>query len=169
MAAALRRARPPGEKPGLLLFSAKENVNRNTRKYCRYLMDMRCAEGESMPVTRKRSGGSSGKSKIIERAGRICACFTDTEPHLSLTDLAAQLGLNPSTAYRYIASLQHAGLLEGDLRQGGSQASPGSTCRTSCAASSTWRSGSPSVSAIRAPGPTCRTSRQTPRAPPIHA
>ena len=72
-----------------------------------------------MPVARKRSSGSSAQSKTIERAGRILACFTDAEPHLSLTDLAAKLELNPSTAYRYIASLQHAGLLERDLRQGG--------------------------------------------------
>jgi IclR family transcriptional regulator, KDG regulon repressor len=72
-----------------------------------------------MPGTARQIGAASGKSKTIERAGRILACFSDAEPHLTLTDLAAKLELNPSTAYRYIASLQHAGLLERDARQGG--------------------------------------------------
>jgi DNA-binding IclR family transcriptional regulator len=78
--------------------------------------------GEGMPAGRSRKrriSPSSRKSKTIERAGRILACFSDAEPHLSLTDLAAKLELNPSTAYRYIASLQQAGLLERDTRQGG--------------------------------------------------
>jgi len=75
-----------------------------------------------MPLARrhrKRTSATSSKSKTIQRAGLILACFSDAAPHLSLTDLAAKLEVNPSTAYRYIASLQQAGLLERDARQGG--------------------------------------------------
>jgi IclR family acetate operon transcriptional repressor len=74
---------------------------------------------EPMPVARRKNRTSSAKSKTVERAGLILACFTEPEPHLTLTDLAAKLELNPSTVYRYIASLQGAGLLERDARQGG--------------------------------------------------
>lgn len=72
-----------------------------------------------MLATRTVRRASSAKSQTVERAGLILACFSETEPHLTLTDLAGKLRLNPSTAYRYIASLQHAGLLERDPRQGG--------------------------------------------------
>ena len=72
-----------------------------------------------MPVARGKSWTSSAKSKTVERAGLILACFSEAGPHLTLTELAAKLELNPSTVYRYIASLQAAGLLERDARQGG--------------------------------------------------
>ena len=72
-----------------------------------------------MPGTRTTHRTSTAKSQTIERAGRILACFSEAKPHLTLADLAAELELNPSTVYRYIASLQHAGLLERDTRQGG--------------------------------------------------
>lgn len=72
-----------------------------------------------MPNIVKSRKPSAAKSQTVDRAGRILACFSEAEPHLTLADLAAKLDLIPSTAYRYIASLQHAGLLERDARQGG--------------------------------------------------
>jgi IclR family KDG regulon transcriptional repressor len=70
-------------------------------------------------VTASLKPRTSAKSQTIERAGLILACFSEAEPHLSLSDLAAKLELNPSTIYRYIASLQAAGLLVRDPRRGG--------------------------------------------------
>jgi DNA-binding IclR family transcriptional regulator len=72
-----------------------------------------------MPAAQRGSTRKGAKSQTIERAGLILACFSEAEPHLSLNDLAAKLELNPSTVYRYIASLHHAGLLERDARRGG--------------------------------------------------
>lgn len=72
-----------------------------------------------MPVTYTMKRSLSARSQTVERAGLILACFTESEPHLTLTDIAAKLDLNPSTVYRYIASLQTAGLLERDMRRGG--------------------------------------------------
>jgi IclR family transcriptional regulator, KDG regulon repressor len=60
-----------------------------------------------------------GKTQTIERAALILACFSPEEPHLTLADLAAKLGVNQSTVYRYVATLQAAGLLERDPRRGG--------------------------------------------------
>lgn len=61
----------------------------------------------------------AGKSQTIERAALILACFSAEAPHLTLAELAGKLGLNQSTAYRYVATLQAAGLLERDPRRGG--------------------------------------------------
>jgi DNA-binding IclR family transcriptional regulator len=61
----------------------------------------------------------AGKSQTIERAALILACFSAEEPHLTLAELASRLNLNQSTAYRYVSTLQDAGLLERDQRRGG--------------------------------------------------
>lgn len=66
----------------------------------------------------------TGKSQTIERAALILACFSAEEPHLRLTQFAAKLGLNQSTVYRYLASLQDAGLIERDPRRGGYRLGP---------------------------------------------
>lgn len=60
-----------------------------------------------------------GKSQSIERAALILACFSAETPHLTLAELSARLGLSQSTAYRYVSTLQAAGLLERDPRRGG--------------------------------------------------
>lgn len=62
---------------------------------------------------------TDGKSRTIERAALILACFSVEEPHLTLAALAARLNLNQSTAYRYVATLQAVGLVERDARRGG--------------------------------------------------
>lgn len=59
------------------------------------------------------------KSQTIERAASILTCFSSETPHLSLAVLADKLGLNQSTAYRYVSTLEAAGLLERDNRLGG--------------------------------------------------
>jgi IclR family acetate operon transcriptional repressor len=59
------------------------------------------------------------KSQTIERAGIILSCFSETRPHLSLSEFASRLGLNVNTVYRYVASLQTANLLRRDARRGG--------------------------------------------------
>ena len=59
------------------------------------------------------------RSQTVERASRILGCFTSEEPTQGLPALAAKLGLNQSTVYRYVASLQRTGLLARDERRGG--------------------------------------------------
>lgn len=67
----------------------------------------------------RRTRNHRTTSQSIERAGLILACFSETTPQLTLADLAARLDLSPSTVYRYVATLQAAGLLERDGRRGG--------------------------------------------------
>src|SRR5689334_4483116 len=82
-----------------------------------------------MPSARAASKGSKvsapaqsrngGRSQTIERAAFVLSCFSASEPHLSLNDLAAKLNLNPSTVYRYVTTLQAAGLIERDEERRG--------------------------------------------------
>lgn len=71
-----------------------------------------------MPATRSSTPVRAG-SQTVERATRILGCFTSEEPNLGLPALATKLGLNPSTVYRYVASLLRAGLLARDERGSG--------------------------------------------------
>ena len=66
--------------------------------------------------TRKPDGT---RSQTVDRAALVLTCFSAEEPHLALGELATKLGLNQSTVYRYVATLQDAGLLERDSRRGG--------------------------------------------------
>ena len=59
------------------------------------------------------------KSQSIDRAVLILTCFTDAQPSLTLSEIAARLDLNQSTAYRYLSTLQHAGLLQRNDSGGG--------------------------------------------------
>lgn len=70
-------------------------------------------------VAAKNSRSPAAKSQTIERAAAILTCFSAETPHLSLAVLAEMLGLNQSTAYRYVSTLEAAGLLERDNRLGG--------------------------------------------------
>jgi DNA-binding IclR family transcriptional regulator len=65
----------------------------------------------------KRANGA--KSQTIERAALILACFSAEQNHLTLAELSEKLALNQSTVYRYVATLQRAGLLSRDERRGG--------------------------------------------------
>lgn len=59
------------------------------------------------------------RSQTIDRAALILTCFSTEDPHLSLAEIASRLGVNQSSVYRYVATLQAAGLLERDERRGG--------------------------------------------------
>lgn len=59
------------------------------------------------------------KSQTIERAASVLTCFSSETPHLSLATLCDKLALNQSTVYRYVSTLEAAGLLERDNRLGG--------------------------------------------------
>ncbi|WP_231514619.1 IclR family transcriptional regulator [Mycobacterium sp. URHB0044] len=48
----------------------------------------------------------------VHRAIAILAAFSDADPELSLTSIAARTGLPVSTTYRLAQALQHSGLLE---------------------------------------------------------
>ncbi len=63
--------------------------------------------------------GVGSRSQTIDRAALILTCFTMETPRLTLADLAGRLSLNQSTVYRYVATLQGAGLLERDGHQAG--------------------------------------------------
>lgn len=59
------------------------------------------------------------RSQSIDRAAQILTCFSAEEPTLTLAQLVAKLGLNQSNVYRYVTSLQSAGLLERNGPRGG--------------------------------------------------
>lgn len=59
------------------------------------------------------------RSQSIDRAAQILTCFSAEEPQLTLAQLVAKLGLNQSSVYRYLVSLQAAGLLERNGPRGG--------------------------------------------------
>lgn len=62
---------------------------------------------------------AGARSQTIDRAALILTCFSAAEPRLTLAELAIRLDLNQSTVYRYLATLQAAGLLERDGQRGG--------------------------------------------------
>jgi IclR family acetate operon transcriptional repressor len=59
------------------------------------------------------------RTQTIDRAALVLTCFSSVHPHLTLAQIAAKLDLNQSTVYRYVATLQAAGLLERDEQRGG--------------------------------------------------
>ena len=70
------------------------------------------------PAVGNGSPGRRARSQTIERAALVLTCFSAEEPQLGLADLAARLDLNPSTVYRYVATLEDAGLLVRNQRGG---------------------------------------------------
>lgn len=62
--------------------------------------------------------GRRARSQTIERAALVLTCFSAEEPQLGLAELATRLDLNPSTVYRYVATLEDAGLLVRNQRGG---------------------------------------------------
>lgn len=66
----------------------------------------------------------AAKSQTVERAASILTCFSAETPRLSLAALAETLQLNQSTAYRYISTLEAAGLLERDGQRSGYRLGP---------------------------------------------
>jgi len=66
----------------------------------------------------------AARSQTVERAASILTCFSAETPHLSLATIAERLGFNQSTAYRYVSTLEAAGLVERDNRLGGYKLGP---------------------------------------------
>jgi IclR family KDG regulon transcriptional repressor len=64
------------------------------------------------------AAGRRARSQTIERAALVLTCFSAEEPQLGLAELAARLDLNASTVYRYVATLEDAGLLVRNQRGG---------------------------------------------------
>lgn len=68
------------------------------------------------------STGYRERNSTADRTLQILELFTDNRPTISPLDVAAQLGVSRSTAYRYVQSLEQAGYLEstsaGNLRLG---------------------------------------------------
>ncbi|AMO62748.1 regulatory protein IclR [Mycolicibacterium phlei] len=56
--------------------------------------------------------GERAGPQAVQRAVAILQTFSEAEPELSLTSIAARTGLPISTTYRLAQALQHAGLLE---------------------------------------------------------
>jgi IclR family KDG regulon transcriptional repressor len=61
----------------------------------------------------------AGGTQTITRGVQVLACFSPERPHLKLSEVAEQLGLTQSTAYRYLAALESGGLVARDPDQGG--------------------------------------------------
>jgi IclR family transcriptional regulator, pca regulon regulatory protein len=53
-----------------------------------------------------------GLSQSLERGLAILSCFTEQRPLLGISDLARSVGLNKSTAHRYVATLTSLGFLQ---------------------------------------------------------
>lgn len=75
-------------------------------------------------VGMRTSRQPAAKSQTVERAASILTCFSAETPQLSLATIADRLGFNQSTAYRYISTLEAAGLVERDNRHGGYKLGP---------------------------------------------
>jgi IclR family transcriptional regulator, acetate operon repressor len=58
-------------------------------------------------------------SRSTERAVALLTCFTPEAPRRRVADLAEQLGMHPSSVYRYVMALEAADLLERDVEYGG--------------------------------------------------
>jgi DNA-binding IclR family transcriptional regulator len=56
--------------------------------------------------------------RAVERALELLKVFSTTEPELSLTELSNRLGLNPSTAYRLLTTLESHGFVEQNSQNG---------------------------------------------------
>jgi len=57
-------------------------------------------------------------SRSTERAVALLTCFTPEAPRRRVADLAEQLGMHPSSVYRYVMALEAADLLERDVDGG---------------------------------------------------
>ena len=56
--------------------------------------------------------------RVVERALKLLQVFSTTEPELSLTELSNRLGLNTSTTYRLLATLEIHGYIDQNSENG---------------------------------------------------
>jgi len=73
------------------------------------------------PTTAGRHDSAAPRtlSRSTERAVALLTCFTPEAPRHRVADLAEQLGMHPSSVYRYVMALEAAQLLERDAAYGG--------------------------------------------------
>lgn len=78
-------------------------------------MDLNDSPGDGRPAAAAGLGAPAdvdrGVIQSIDRAGQILALFDQDTPSLSAAMVAERLGLNRTTAHRYLLSLQSAGFL----------------------------------------------------------
>ncbi len=70
-------------------------------------------------VNTESGEGSSFDIQAVSRVGQILGLYGPRTSELTALDVAEQLGLNRTTAYRYCTSLVTAGILERGRRRGG--------------------------------------------------
>lgn len=63
-------------------------------------------------MTRHQEPGTRYRIRAVERALELLEAFSITEPELSLTELSCRLGLNASTVFRLLATLQARGYVQ---------------------------------------------------------
>lgn len=73
------------------------------------------------PATSASRGSAAPRtlSRSTERAVALLTCFTPETPRRRVADLAEELGMHPSSVYRYVMALEAAQLLERDVDYGG--------------------------------------------------
>jgi len=62
----------------------------------------------------REDGDGSGLSQSLERGLAILSCFSERRPLLGISDVSRAVGLNKSTAHRYVATLASLGYLQQD-------------------------------------------------------
>jgi IclR family KDG regulon transcriptional repressor len=63
-------------------------------------------------MTRRDGSGNRYQIRAVERALELLEAFSIAEPEFSLTELSGRLGLNTSTVFRLLATLQGRGYVE---------------------------------------------------------
>lgn len=63
-------------------------------------------------MTRRDGSGNRYQIRAVERAVELLEAFSIAEPEFNLTELSGRLGLNASTVYRLLATLQSRGYVE---------------------------------------------------------
>jgi IclR family pca regulon transcriptional regulator len=76
--------------------------------------DKRAGAVTDTPTEEAPSSAQGGLSQSLERGLAILSSFSETRPLLGIADLARDVGLNKSTAHRYIATLTMLGYLQQD-------------------------------------------------------
>lgn len=65
-------------------------------------------------MSRTPSSNGTALTQSVERALSVLLCFSDAHPKLRVTEIAAQLDLNQSTASRLLATMESLGFVERD-------------------------------------------------------
>lgn len=77
-------------------------------------------------MTRRDGSGNRYQIRAVERALELLEAFSVAEPEFSLTELSGRLGLNTSTVFRLLATLQSRGYVEQSPENGRYRLGPAS-------------------------------------------